>query len=241
MNERALAKPLYSLSDQRHYLLQCREHVLKHHVVRMQGRAYVTVAGATQIAALMGFTCQEVSCEFKPACEGLAAHWLGTVEVLNTATGQVIGRGSAICSTEEKRWSKADAFAQRSMAVTRAAGKALRLCLGHVFSMLGDGVQATTAEEMPAELHPAAPQQEQREEGPRIVLGTVYEVSEHKAAKSGKRYWRVRCSINGHERTLTAFKNVGDTPPGDYELVLTNNDKGDEFIDAIYVVPEGDM
>jgi hypothetical protein len=35
------------------------------------------------------------------------------------------------------------------MASTRAAGRALRLCLGHMFAMLGDRVQTVTLEEMP--------------------------------------------------------------------------------------------
>jgi len=187
MGELALAQPGAVLTEQRAYALACRDHVLKHHVVRMQGRAYVTVAGATQVASLMGYSCRECGCVFVHQQDGLAAHWLATVEVVDR-DGGIIGRGSAICSTEERQWKNRDAFAQRSMAITRAAGKALRLCLGHVFAMLGDGVQATTAEEMPEPDREPRPQAANLPSDGNYLL-VSYEV---KTAKKGTKYARVR-------------------------------------------------
>ena len=235
MGELALAHPGQVLSDQRAYALACRDHVLKHHVVKMQGRAYVTVAGATQVASLMGFSCRECGCVFVHAQEGLAAHWLATVEVVDR-DGQVIGRGSAICSTEERQWKNRDSFAQRSMAITRAAGKALRLCLGHVFAMLGDGVQATTAEEMPPEM--AEPEQADEPALPHSLEAYILGVEACKG-KKGTPYWRVKFRFQGMEHTLTAFKPV---PQGERNshLTLGVSKTGDQFIERVGPVIEGD-
>jgi hypothetical protein len=50
---------------------------------------------------------------------------------------------------DEKPWGSRPQFARRAMASTRAAGRALRLSLGHLFCYLGDRVASVTAEEMP--------------------------------------------------------------------------------------------
>lgn len=231
MGELALAQPGAVLSEQRAYALACRDHVLKHHVVRMQGRAYVTVAGATQVASLMGYSCREVGCVFVHQQDGLAAHWLATVEVVDR-DGAVIGRGSAICSTQERQWKNRDAFAQRSMAITRAAGKALRLCLGHVFAMLGDGVQATTAEEMPPD-EPSEPEAEL----PDVRFEGYVESFEALKGKKGTPYWRVTLRYLGKVHTLTSFKPVCK---GSAMVQLGRTAKGDQFIEALEPVIEGD-
>lgn len=123
--------------------------VLQRYTVSLQGKQYVTVAGATLVANGMGYTVREVSCT-RVEVAGVGA-FEAVCEVVDIATGAVIGRGSAICADDERMWAKRDLFARRAMAVTRASGRALRLCLGHLFCYLGDRVQATTAEEMPAD------------------------------------------------------------------------------------------
>ena len=50
---------------------------------------------------------------------------------------------------DEKPWGTRPQFARRAMASTRAAGRALRLSMGHLFAYLGDKVQTVTLEEMP--------------------------------------------------------------------------------------------
>ena len=68
------------------------------------------------------------------------------VEVINVATGQVVGRGIAICSNKEYSKKRFDEYAIASMAQTRATGKAFRIPLGWL--MKASGFEATPSEEM---------------------------------------------------------------------------------------------
>lgn len=68
------------------------------------------------------------------------------VEVMNVATGQIVGRGIAICSNREYSKKKFDEYAIASMAQTRATGKAFRIPLGWL--MKASGFEATPSEEM---------------------------------------------------------------------------------------------
>jgi len=68
------------------------------------------------------------------------------VEVIERATGNVVGRGWAICSNKESRKKYFEEYAVCSMAQTRATGKAFRLLIGWIFKAAG--YQPTPAEEM---------------------------------------------------------------------------------------------
>ena len=85
--------------------------------------------------------------EWSPGLTG----WEVTCEIIDVQTGITIGRGTGIVTDDEKLWSTRPQFARRSMASTRAAGRALRLALGHLFVLLGDKVATVTREEMPDE------------------------------------------------------------------------------------------
>ena len=78
--------------------------------------------------------------------------WEATCEILDIETNTIIGRGSGIVTDDEKPWGSRPQFARRAMASTRAAGRALRLSLGHLFAYLGDKVATVTLEEMPEEI-----------------------------------------------------------------------------------------
>lgn len=71
--------------------------------------------------------------------------WEARVEVWKA--GQIIGAAEASCTREEANWKSRDDYALRSMAQTRATGKALRLPLGFIVVLAG--YNATPAEEMP--------------------------------------------------------------------------------------------
>ena len=73
--------------------------------------------------------------------------WEARVEAV-TKDGQVVGAAEAECLRSETRWTNADDYAVRSMAQTRAMGKALRMPLGFIAVLAG--FEATPAEEMPA-------------------------------------------------------------------------------------------
>jgi len=116
--------------------------------IQLQGKAYVQVAGATLLANAMGYTVREVEVKRVDFGGGISG-WEATAEILDLDTGIIIGRGSGIVTDDEKPWGSRPQFARRAMASTRAAGRALRLSLGHLFCYLGDKVATTTAEEMP--------------------------------------------------------------------------------------------
>jgi hypothetical protein len=121
------------------------------YAITLQGKSYVQVAGATLLANAMGYSVREVSVERKEFGGGLFG-WEATCEILDLETGTIIGRGSGIVTDDENPWGKRPQFARRAMASTRAAGRALRLSLGHLFAYLGDKVQTVTLEEMPEDI-----------------------------------------------------------------------------------------
>ena len=125
--------------------------ITSRYCIPLQGKQYVQVSGATLLANAMGYTVQEVEVKRVDFGGGVTG-WEATCAVLDLETGMVIGRGSGIVTDDEKPWGTRPQFARRAMASTRAAGRALRLCLGHLFCYLGDKVASTTAEEMPEEV-----------------------------------------------------------------------------------------
>lgn len=106
---------------------------------------YPRVEWWTTAGAALGLFPQEESCKVvnDPLTNKLAYEAYVTVR----RHGEIVARASAICSTAEKRWSTADAYAVRSMAVTRATAKAYRLGLS--FLAVLAGLEPTPAEEMP--------------------------------------------------------------------------------------------
>ena len=65
---------------------------------------------------------------------------------LKTLKGESISAGEAMCTRDEKNWATRDDYALRSMAQTRATGKAFRLPFAWIMAL--GGYQPTPAEEM---------------------------------------------------------------------------------------------
>lgn len=107
----------------------------------IKGRKYVRVEGWTTLGAMLGVLPREV------AVQKLEDGYEAQVELIRASDGLVIGRASAICLKSEKRWSTADEYAVRSMAITRATGKAFRLGFSWIIKLAGD-YEPTPAEEM---------------------------------------------------------------------------------------------
>ncbi len=83
--------------------------------------------------------------------QGRPHGWQARIEVID-ANGDVVGDAVSQCARDENTWKNRDDYAVRSMAQTRATGKALRVALGFVATMAG--FEATPAEEMsPAANH----------------------------------------------------------------------------------------
>ncbi len=126
------------------------KYVVQHLTIELQGKRYVQVAGATAVAAALGYSVREAEggSRYVPETDDLPGYWECTAEVLDP-NGAVIGRGTGMVDDHERPWNTRPHFARRAMASTRAAGRALRLAVGHLFAGLGAGVQSVTAEEMP--------------------------------------------------------------------------------------------
>lgn len=109
--------------------------------VKISGREYVKVEGWNTLGSLLGIV--PVEKESKELPDG---SFLTTMELKLWRSEDVIGRGSALCGVDEKRWGGADRFARKSMSATRATGKAFRQTLSWI--MVLAGYEATPAEEM---------------------------------------------------------------------------------------------
>ena len=129
--------------------------------INIRGREYVRVDGWATAAALLGLMAREASVTRHP--DGT---WEAVVEVVRLRDGAVVGRGSAIVGPDEPAWAERPEYARRSMAITRAAGKAFRLALSWIICLAG--YETTPAEEMealevrPVEVSPPATQEQQK-------------------------------------------------------------------------------
>ena len=113
------------------------------------GKKHVHIEGWTTLAAMCGLAPQEVSNEELPD-----GRYVATAELIRISNGQVLCRASSECGApDEDYWGKpstegrqAPRYAVRSMAATRAVGKACRLLMSWI--MVLGGYAATPAEEM---------------------------------------------------------------------------------------------
>lgn len=106
----------------------------------INGKKYVHVDGWTTMIAMLGIVPREI--KVVSLKEGFIAY----VELVRISDGTVLGRGSALCGTDESKWADRPDYARRSMAITRATGKACRLAFGWIMSLAG--YESTPKEEM---------------------------------------------------------------------------------------------
>jgi len=128
--------------------------------VVLNGRKFVKVEGWTTCAALLGCTPHEESIAWE---DGV---YTAVVVLRRLTDGQVVARASAECGAPDELdrqgrpiWAHRPAYARRSMAITRATGKACRLAFSWIVTM--GGYEATPAEEMNA-LGPEGPDDDGR-------------------------------------------------------------------------------
>jgi hypothetical protein len=117
------------------------------YLVNIKGKQYPKIEWWTSVSASLGLF-PRVLFSKRLDREGEIAYE-AKVEVHRN--GQIVASGEALCSNRESRWQHADEYAIKSMAITRASGKAYRIPLSFLAVMAG--LEVTPAEEMPSEIH----------------------------------------------------------------------------------------
>lgn len=110
-----------------------------------RGEPHVKVDGWITLGSLLGILPKE---------EKVTRHENGMYEakvnLVRQSDGQIISSASAICGGDERTWKNREEYARRSMAITRATGKAYRLSFGWIMHLAG--YNPTPAEEMPEQV-----------------------------------------------------------------------------------------
>jgi hypothetical protein len=139
-------------------------------IARIRQNEHVLVEGWTLLGSMLGVF--PVLVWTRPLEDG----WEARVEA-RTLDGRIVGAAESECLRSESKWAKADDYAVRSMAATRATSKALRQPLGFVMTMAG--FETTPADEVSADdpepksagspVAPAEPSREQVTEIRRLI------------------------------------------------------------------------
>lgn len=113
--------------------------------VDIQGRKFVKAEGWVAMLAMLNVFPRVIDCK-RLEREGETTYE-ARVELTNMATGVVVGAAEAMASSSERKpWSR-DEFSVKSMAQTRAVGKAARLSFSWIMALAG--YEPTPSEEMP--------------------------------------------------------------------------------------------
>ena len=119
----------------------------------INGRRYVRCEGWTTLAAMLGCLPREVG-----VTKDDDGSYTAVVALVRLADGVELTRASAECGADEPTWSNRANYARRSMAITRATGKACRIAFSWVMTLAG--YEPTPAEEIPNDeveaVHPTA-------------------------------------------------------------------------------------
>lgn len=107
-----------------------------------RGKKYVRVEGWQSLGSMLAILPKE-SVVTRHDDGSYEAH----VDLINVKTGLTVGAGSGFCGVDEPNWKSKPNYARRSMAITRATGKAYRLAFGWIMCLAG--YEPTPAEEMP--------------------------------------------------------------------------------------------
>ena len=107
----------------------------------IRGKAHVRCEGWTTLIAMLGIIPREVS-----SIELEDGSYEAVVELVRIKDQAVIGRASAVCGMDEATWKTRARYARKSMAATRATGKACRLSFSWIMELAG--YEVTPAEEM---------------------------------------------------------------------------------------------
>ncbi len=199
----------------------------------IQGKKFVGVEGWTTLAVMLGCVAREVS---TTEHDGI---YIAIVELVRMSDGACISRASAECG-EEKPWNTRAKYARRSMAQTRATGKACRLAFSWIMSLAG--YEVTPAEEMTpiieaeqVQARPAPAQRKAKTQTAESVSTSVPETqaqpqritnSQHKLLEAQIRdYGLDRERVKTWLKTAWKVEHLTDLSPVQFEKLLIQLEK----------------
>ena len=164
----------------------------------INGKKYVKVEGWTTLAVMMGVVPREVSTTEN---DGI---YTAVVELVRMSDSACISRASAECGASDELdrygkpvWSSRPRYARRSMAQTRATGKACRLAFSWVMSLAG--YEVTPAEEMTHVHDPIVPDYAKQSRPP-VNDDTRPSVADSRINPNQRRMLEVKIAESGLER-----------------------------------------
>ena len=122
---------------------------------------HVQTEGWQLAGSLMGFTTDEGECR-----ELDDGSYEATVHLKSTASGRIVATATGRCGTDEPNWKTKPKYARRSMAFTRAIGRAYAQNFRWLIKLAG--YEGTPAEEMPT--HDAEPEVYQEKDYQKMEL-----------------------------------------------------------------------
>lgn len=233
-------------------VLAVKSLVERNYVSRIQGRAYLMVAGAQAVGSTLGYTTAVKALDYVAPVGNVAGYWKAVAVVLDN--GVEVGQGIGCVFDDERPWNTRPQFARQMMAQTRATGRALKGVMGWAFAMLG--TEGSLAEEMPAEdatmpqdapvpskalsAPPKASKGSKGQEGGLRRIRAVLAAVQAKESKAGKPYWRVGLeAADGVTDWFTSFDEVNVTPGVMVEVTLKPYKDG-ELVSDVVAMPVGE-
>jgi hypothetical protein len=169
--------------------------------VKIGAGRHLKVEGWSTLGMMMGFMPRE-----KSVIANDDGSFTAEVEIVNVANNKVIGCGSGLCGDpSDSHWPKKPAHARRSMAITRATGRAYRLGMGWIVTLAG--YSPTPAEEMPENPIQAQPTTKKFDMGNEDHCS---QLASYLTAKkvSIKKWQRIETIMNGKDFTHNTVDQV---------------------------------
>lgn len=205
----------------------------------INGRKYVRVEGWTTLGVMLGVIAREVSTN---ETDGV---YVAVVELVRMSDGACISSASAECGAPDELdrygkpiWASRPRYARRSMAQTRATGKACRLAFSWIMSLAG--YEATPAEEMePIEQAPPANASRapvQVRQGPHAAPTLLISESQHRRIEGRINELRLdRERVKRWIRTKWGVERMSDLSPAQYQEL---DDRLEDFAEKVAVETE---
>jgi hypothetical protein len=160
-------------------------------------KKYIWFEGWSIVGGMMGVTPQE------DYVKEIARGYEAKINLVRMRDGHVIGSASSIC-TRDGQWEKAEDYAVRSMAITRAASKAYRLTYGWIIKLAG--FDPTPIEEAAVISQVEAEQKYQEREDEQLKTIALVRWKEGLVALQGEGVLEFRAALSESSRKLLDIK-----------------------------------